>query len=99
MTIIYGLRERGSEEIRYVGFTNRELPLRLRRHEYNARRGWPYGPTDWMQRAGVVEIVPLCECAPDDAHNVERQMVEALHGAGHRLTNRHLVPRQTGAAA
>jgi hypothetical protein len=99
MTTIYGLREVGSDEIRYVGFTNYPLELRLERHRYNARVGWPFGPTEWMRGCGEVEIVALADCCQADARQCERSHVERLHYEGHRLTNRHLLPRQTGAAA
>lgn len=94
MTKIYGLREVGCDEIRYVGFTNQPLPKRLAEHRKNARAEWPYGPTDWMRSAGEIEIVRLCACPMAKARRLERKWVVRLHSEGHRLTNRHLLPAE-----
>lgn len=99
MTIIYGLREVGSDEIRYVGYTNQPLAKRLRQHEYKALARSPYGPTEWMLGAGPVEIVRLRACPRHQANKAERAWVERLHKLGHRLTNRHLLPRAIAVAA
>lgn len=98
MTTIYGLREVGSEEIRYVGYTNQPIAKRLLDHQRKARgKSWPYGVAEWMRSAGEVEIVRLRTCPRKDAHKAERQWVKKLHGDGHRLTNSHLLPREVPA--
>lgn len=94
MTTIYGLREAGSVEIRYIGFTNHPLELRLKKHLGDARGPyWSRDVTQWVRATNNLEIVPLRQCEPNDARLEERRMVEAFHAAGHRLTNGHLRPR------
>lgn len=99
MSIIYGIREVGSAEIRYVGLTNMPLKRKLANHLAKARTGWPYGPALWIAEGREVEIVRLRNCPASEARCAERRWVERLHNAGHRLFNRHLVPRETGRAA
>ncbi len=94
MSTIYGLREVGSIEIRYIGFSNHPLELRLKKHLGDSRSYYYYRPvTAWVRSAGQIEIVPLCTCDPSEARANERRMVQAFHAAGHRLTNGHLLPR------
>lgn len=95
MTIIYGLREVGSGEIRYVGRTNHPLEKRLREHKWKARHNYPRRLCEWISAAGEIEIIPLAECAPESACRVERQTVRDIWQRGDRLTNGHLVPRGT----
>lgn len=93
MTIIYGLRERGSIEIRYVGMTDYPLELRLKKHLQDARK--PYrAAMRWVADCAEVEIVVLCNCPSEQARVEERRMVGAFHAAGHRLLNGHLRPRK-----
>lgn len=105
MTLIYGLRELGTNEIRYVGFTDKPRASRLKKHKSNAKSGkWNYPVYHWMSQARDVEIVGLCNCPKHRARELERRWVERLVGQGHRLTNCHLSPviaraRQSGAAA
>ncbi|MEG8223793.1 hypothetical protein OSJ57_24815 [Sphingomonas sp. HH69] len=93
MITIYGLRKAGAEEIRYIGRSAKPLDLRLDRHLYNAKRGYPRSISQWIKRAKSVEIVPLAQCYEQCAAAVERAMVEQYWSDGHRLTNSHLVPR------
>ena len=101
MTIIYGLREVGSDEIRYVGLTNKSRAERLKDHQTKANtNGWNYGVSVWMRNCGrPVEIIQLCACSPDKARKAERRWVERLHKQGCRLVNSHLVPRNADARA
>lgn len=99
MTVIYGLREVGSAEIRYIGRSAKPLPERLHKHQLNAAKGYPPLISQWIKSAGEIEIVALQECSADLAYHSERRLAEQYHADGHRLVNSHLVPRQTGAAA
>ena len=99
MTIIYGLREVGCEEFRYVGLTDHPLTKRFAEHQSKARGTWSYQPAPWMRTVESVEIIRLQNCPKSKSRAAERHWVERLHAAGHRLLNSHLVPRQTGAAA
>ena len=99
MSIIYGLRQVGTDEIRYVGLTNFSLRKRFAEHQSKARGKWHYEPAPWMRSTGNVEPVILQTCAMSKARIAERRWVERLAREGHRLLNSHLVPRQTGAAA
>jgi hypothetical protein len=96
MTTIYGLRTVGTDEIRYIGRTEKPLELRLTKHYQNAvRRSYPPIVSDWIKKSGPVEIVALRQCESAIAASTERQVVELYHGHGHRLTNAHLLPRPT----
>jgi hypothetical protein len=92
--VIYGLREPGSEEFRYIGRTADALEVRLKAHQRNARIGYPIGISEWINSAPVIEIVPIKKCDPSASTVEERKMVEHYHGLGHRLTNGHLMPRK-----
>lgn len=99
MTEIYGLRERGSEEIRYIGRTEKPLCERLHKHKLNARHNYPPAISQWINSAERIEIIPLVECERRDGPATERRLVEKYCAAGHRLTNSHLVPRARQDAA
>lgn len=95
MTVIYGLREIGDQEFRYVGRSDKPLPYRLNQHCRNAKRNYPPLVSTWINGAGKIEIVPITKCDPAVACAVERATVHALSVAGHRLTNSHLALRPT----
>lgn len=99
MTTIYGLREVDSDEVRYIGRTEHPLHKRLHKHRLNALHGYPPKVSAWINGADGVEIFAISECAKADCNRVERETVERFHDDGHRLTNSHLLPRQTGATA
>lgn len=99
MTVIYGLREIGSEEIRYVGRTEHALHKRLHKHKLNVRQGYPPRICAWIESAQEIEIIPLRTCAKERACAVERETVTVLFEQGHRLTNSHLLPRKSDEAA
>lgn len=96
MTIVYGLREVGTNEVRYVGITNKTKAERLKAHHSKANsKGWNYPVTAWIREAGPVEIIQLCACPKEESRKAERRWVERLHSQGARLLNRHLVPSDT----
>jgi hypothetical protein len=47
---IYGLRVIGTEEIRYVGYTKRELSQRLYHHFADAKQGLTYKKCYWIRK-------------------------------------------------
>ena len=93
MTVIYALRQLGSPEVRYIGRTNKPLDQRLRKHLQNAARAYPPKISAWLRQTDEVEIVPLVECADEEAARAERSAVQRYHALGDRLTNSHLMPR------
>lgn len=98
---IYGLREKGCDEIRYIGMTKYALHHRIRKHRQNAAHNYPPKISEWINSAPEIDIVPLSICCGRAARCEERRQIESHFQAGHRLTNSHLMPRarQTGAAA
>ena len=99
MITIYGLRECGSNELRYIGQSSKPLAERLRKHLLNARRGYPPLVSGWINAAGSVEIAAIATCPSSEADAEERRLVELYHALGHRLTNSHLLPRARMSAA
>ena len=99
MTVIYGLREVGSDEVRYVGRTDGPLEKRLHKHRLNVRQGYPDRICNWIASAEAIEIISITECPAEVACQVERETVRDFWESGHRLTNGHLIPRATGEAA
>lgn len=93
MITIYGLRQRGDHEVRYIGRTRYALDRRLRKHQANAAHHYPASISDWIKQARDVEIVPLTICCDVVACAEERRIVHIYHEAGHRLTNSHLMPK------
>lgn len=92
MTTIYGLREKGASEFRYIGRTEYRLEQRLKKHVQNAARQYPSLISAWINAANEIEIVPIVDCPTDIACAEERRIVELYHSQGHRLTNSHLRP-------
>jgi hypothetical protein len=91
--IIYGLKEPGSIEIRYIGLST----LGLRRpaqhlHPGELKMGGNRIKAEWLQEllaAGKKpEIVVLLELpAPDALPEMEKTAIAQYRAAGHRLTN------------
>jgi hypothetical protein len=94
---IYGLRLRGSTEVRYIGFTSHTPQSRLTRLDLEARL---YGrrPTEGMggwlfNNKGEIEAVELATVATKaEAHAAERAAVLFCLKLNHRLFNTWLVP-------
>jgi len=99
MTTIYGLRETGTQEFRYIGRSNNPLAIRLRKHRLNAARNYPPRISAWINAAAAIEIVPIAFAADEDCCATERALVEHYANAGHRLTNAHLLPRTPATSA
>ena len=59
---IYGLRVKGDNNIRYIGYTKRELHTRLYHHLYDAKRGLTYRKCNWIRKNDYnIEIVSLLD--------------------------------------
>lgn len=99
MSVIYGLREIGTTEIRYVGLTNHSVKKRFREHQAKARGKWHYAPAPWMRSAGPVEAVILRICPASEARAAERRWIEKLFSEGHRLCNVKMLPSTPGRIA
>lgn len=86
---VYGLREIGSDEFRYVGQTRKDLETRLKWHWYDANAGGRTKRANWMrsaQRRGVgIEVVALEENAEINAAEV--RWISELRASGERLLN------------
>ena len=87
---VYGLRNVGSAEIRYVGQTSKTGDFRLQYEQALARKrstksGWDV----WLLGGdGAVEAVPIVICADEaEARKQERAVIGVLTAIGHRLFN------------
>lgn len=88
--VVYGLRNVGSDEIRYVGQTKRSGEFRLKYEQHLASKrirasGWDL----WLLgQGGEVEAVHIVICE-DEAHarQQERAVIGVLTAIGHRLFN------------
>ena len=55
---IYGLKVIGSDEIRYIGYTKRELSKRLYYHLFDAKSGLKYRKCNWIRKNNYnIEII------------------------------------------
>lgn len=91
---VYGLRERGSKELRYVGQTNNPGE-RLAGHINAAQKSrCPDALRDWvLASADCLELVVLHECSTrNEARAMEKSLVQAFFLCGRRLFNLRLVP-------
>ena len=103
---IYGLREAGSNEIRYVGQTGGTSARRLRQHIGAAHRCEPKTAfATWICENEIEAVDLLIEstCRVGAVEN-ERIIIKSMAAAGNRLFNRcHLTPatspRRRGAEA
>lgn len=93
--VIYGLRLRGSSDVRYIGQTMRALEVRLRWHGFQTAHCpvmRPFGV--WLRDNG--ERVECFAIAKADnlleAKQIERTEISAAIRAGAKLFNRHHVP-------
>ena len=87
-TTVYGLREVGTDEVRYIGQTNQPLKHRLRAHR-NDVRNMALPKTQWIKQlrnsGSSVEIVEL---EKDAVYNLsETQHILSHQSRGHRLLN------------
>lgn len=91
--IVYGLRRRGTAEIRYVGLTSVGMDLRLRRYGYKTyTENSKYHVHNWIRSVGIenVEMVVLDESPErsiDYLRYAEKYWEDSLRDLGHRLTN------------
>jgi hypothetical protein len=91
--VIYGVREIGSPEYRYVGLTTKTVSRRRAEHwkAVTHRRRTPF--TDWLATAEdqeSVSFVPLELVMSDDLDDLgvaEQRWIQRLRQDGHRLLN------------
>lgn len=90
---VYGVRELGSTEIRYVGLTTKTILRRRSEHFKNAERGVKTPFADWLRRYesredvffGSLELVMSDEL--EDLGKAEQRWIAQLRAEGHRLLN------------
>lgn len=91
--IIYGLREKGLEELRYIGLTTVGPQVRMRRHGYKTyTEKSSYPVHNWIRSVGIdsVEMVILEECPEGDLnylYEAEAKWERDSVSRGHRLKN------------
>lgn len=96
MFTVYGLRLRGSIEVRYVGFTKFAPAARLARHIADTTYGTPgRALRQWLlANADAVEAVPLCTAKTEvEARAMEKGAIAACAHAGNQLFNSDHMPR------
>lgn len=91
---VYGLREIGSLEIRYIGQTGKGWQKRLQSFSWMARTG--QGEPDmreWLESCDyrVEGVVLASACTISAIRLRERDAVAMFSAAGHRLINRQLM--------
>lgn len=88
---VYGVRNVGSKEYRYVGLTQFSVASRLRRHLSNARQEQRTPFYDWLRREGVVRVtVDVLEAVTtcrDDLGAAEIRWIAERRRVGDRLLN------------
>ena len=99
--IVYGLREVGSIEIRYIGQTAKGWAKRLQFLSWLARTG--QGDPEmrqWLEgcRHSVEGVVLATAETETDIRAHERNAVAMFAAAGHRLVNRQLMQPSSAAA-
>lgn len=86
---VYGLREVGTEDIRYVGQTSYALNNRLKRHWSEANNGNKTARSNWMRsvrdRGGEIESIPIEENA--EWNKAEIRWIAEYRENGARLLN------------
>lgn len=100
---IYGLREVGCDEIRYVG-QSVDPAKRIKVHatcgdadlrDFNPRKKW----IDSVKiSGGAIEMILLDKCTLPDASTEEQKWVDLLLKYNHRLTNVNSAGTSTGVA-
>lgn len=91
--VIYGVREVGSSEFRYVGLTTKTITRRKSEHFGSAERGRKTPFADWLRKFPdreaayfqSLEIVQSEDIA--DLGKAEERWISRLRGDGHRLLN------------
>lgn len=87
---IYGLREAGTDEFRYIGKTvNQDGRLRDHRSSANAESDYP--KEKWISLAVEIEMVVLETCSNNAWVEREKYWVDYYVQRDHRLTNIRLV--------
>lgn len=90
---IYGVREMGSTEFRYVGLTTKTILRRRSEHFKNAERGHKTPFADWLRKHQSREDVffqSLELVMSDDLEDLgraEQEWIARLRAEGHRLLN------------
>lgn len=90
MSVIYGLTETGSSDIRYVGKTTKTPEHRLARHIWHARERNGISRlyvSSWIRSCAYHVSVGVLERDPQDASKAEREWIARLRASGARLTN------------
>ena len=86
--LIYGLKGKNENEIRYIGLTTGTLSHRLRRHLSDKKIDHK---TNWIKEIGKnnIEIIVIEDNIPDIAilHGKEIFYIDKYKKEGHRLTN------------
>lgn len=93
---VYGIREIGSLELRYIGQTQKGGDFRLRYLKSLARAGIGHrNMRDWLVGCDFqVEAIRLGEApSREDARAKELVAIQAFAAVGHRLLNSQGVPR------
>jgi hypothetical protein len=91
--VIYGVREMGSTEVRYVGLTTKTILRRRSEHFKNADRGIKTPFADWLRTYksredvffGSLELIMSDDLA--DLGAAEQRWIHRLREDGHRLLN------------
>lgn len=92
---VYGLRVRGTADVRYIGQTNNLLELRLIGHHRTARRmPRPTRFADWLKsHGGDVEIFSIHICTTRaEAVAKEQLVIHTCVAVGWPIFNQHHVP-------
>lgn len=88
---VYGVRNVGSKEYRYVGLTQSSTARRLRRHISNARQGQKTPFYDWLRREGAarvtIDVLESVTTSREDLGAAEIRWIADLRRAGDRLLN------------
>ncbi len=89
---LYGLRSRGTDEIRYIGITSRPLQLRLYHHLRPEQRKINPHKAAWidnLRRAGLIPtIIPYAVGLTQvEASDLEIFVIASLREQGFKLTN------------
>lgn len=86
---VYGLREKGTDRVRYIGQTSYPIDDRLYRHWQEANKGNKTARSNWMRsirdRGGEIEAVPLEENAI--WNEAEIKWISHYRGIDDRLLN------------
>lgn len=96
---VYGIRLRGSREVRYIGVTHRGLDRRLRYHFYAAQRADSAFGRWLLDNRDQIEIFPIAQRSWSDAFALERKLIADGLLLGQRLFNRMHVPSNLRLAA